>query len=156
MNQKEIKELLENEEMEVNESLYLKQLIEMEEYSKQQESKEPSADLTAKLTGTPSNYPDDSKAFEALKDYLDKHTRPATPPEAQPLDTFLSRLGKEQRELLEKKIKLADFLSKGNVVDIVGERQHKYLMLQLQTMETYNMILEMRILDLQSVQTWNP
>lgn len=31
MNQQQIKELLENEEMEVNESLYLKQLIEMEE-----------------------------------------------------------------------------------------------------------------------------
>lgn len=31
MNQQQIKELLENEEMEVNESLYLKQLIEMEQ-----------------------------------------------------------------------------------------------------------------------------
>lgn len=103
MNQQQIKELLENEEMEVNESLYLKQLIEMEQ---------------------------------------------------QPI-TFLDRLIQEQKELQDKKIKLADFLSKGNVVDIVGERQHKYLMLQLQTMETYNMILEMRLLDLQSVQTWN-
>lgn len=37
MNQQKIKELLENEEMEVNESLYLKQLIEMEENKKQQE-----------------------------------------------------------------------------------------------------------------------
>lgn len=37
MNQQQIKELLENEEMEVNESLYLKQLIEMEENKKQQE-----------------------------------------------------------------------------------------------------------------------
>jgi dynactin complex subunit len=98
MNQEQIKELLENEEMEVNESLYLKQLIEME----------------------------------------------------QQATTFLDRLIQEQKELQDKKIKLADFLSKGNVVDIVGEIQHKYLMLQLQTMETYNMILEMRILDLQS------
>jgi len=99
MNQKQIKELLENEEMEVNESLYLKQLIEMEQQTE---------------------------------------------------STFLDRLIQEQKELQDKKIKLADFLSKGNVVDIVGERQHKYLMLQLQTMETYNMILEMRILDLQT------
>lgn len=98
MNQQQIKELLQNEEMEVNESLYLKQLIEME----------------------------------------------------QQATTFLDRLIQEQKELQDKKIKLADFLSKGNVVDIVGEIQHKYLMLQLQTMETYNMILEMRILDLQS------
>ncbi|TXG81079.1 MAG: hypothetical protein E6R13_06920 [Spirochaetes bacterium] len=98
MNQQQIKELLQNEEMEVNESLYLKQLIEME----------------------------------------------------QQATTFLDRLIQEQKELQDKKIKLADFLSKGNVVDIVGEIQHKYLMLQLQTMETYNMILEMRILDLQT------
>jgi dynactin complex subunit len=98
MNQQQIKELLQNEEMEVNESLYLKQLIEME----------------------------------------------------QQATTFLDRLIQEQKELQDKKIKLADFLSKGNVVDIVGEIQHKYLMLQLQAMETYNMILEMRILDLQS------
>lgn len=97
MNQKQIKELLENEEMEVNESLYLKQLIEME----------------------------------------------------QQATTFLDRLIQEQKELQEKKIKLADFLSKGNVVDIVGEIQYNYLKLQLQTMETYNMILEMRILNLQ-------
>ena len=34
MNQKQIKELLENEEMEVNESEYLKQLIEMEQQNK--------------------------------------------------------------------------------------------------------------------------
>lgn len=101
MNQQQIKELLQNEEMEVNESLYLKQLIEME----------------------------------------------------QQATTFLDRLIQEQKELQDKKIKLADFLSKGNVVDIVGEIQHKYLMLQLQTMETYNMILEMRILDLQT--KWN-
>jgi hypothetical protein len=101
MNQQQIKELLENEEMEVNESLYLKQLIEMEQKTE---------------------------------------------------STFLDRLIQEQKELQDKKIKLADFLSKGNIVDIVGERQHKYLMLQLQTMETYNMILEMRILDLQSKQ----
>ena len=98
MNQQQIKELLENEEMEVNESLYLKQLIEMEQKTE---------------------------------------------------STFLDRLIQEQKELQDKKIKLADFLSKSNVVDIVGERQHKYLMLQLQTMESYNMILEMRILDLQ-------
>lgn len=104
MNQQQIKELLENEEMEINESLYLKQLIGMEQKAE---------------------------------------------------STFLDRLIQEQRELQDKKIKLADFLSKGNVVDIVGERQHKYLMLQLQTMETYNMILEMRLLDLQSVQTRN-
>ena len=97
MNQKQIKELLQNEEMEVNESLYLKQLIEME----------------------------------------------------QQATTFLDRLIQEQKELQEKKIKLADFLSKGNVVDIVGEIQYNYLKLQLQTMETYNMILEMRILNLQ-------
>jgi len=97
MNQQKIKELLENEEMEVNESLYLKQLIEME----------------------------------------------------QQATTFLDRLIQEQKELQEKKIKLADFLSKGNVVDIVGEIQYNYLKLQLQTMETYNMILEMRILNLQ-------
>ena len=101
MNQQQIKELLQNEEMEVNESIYLKQLIEME----------------------------------------------------QQATTFLDRLIQEQKELQDKKIKLADFLSKGNVVDIVGEIQHKYLMLQLQTMETYNMILEMRILDLQT--KWN-
>ena len=82
MNQQQIKELLQNEEMEVNESLYLKQLIEME----------------------------------------------------QQATTFLDRLIQEQKELQDKKIKLADFLSKGNVVDIVGEIQHKYLMLQLQTM----------------------
>ena len=91
MNQQQIKELLENEEMEINESLYLKQLIGMEQKAE---------------------------------------------------STFLDRLIQEQRELQDKKIKLADFLSKGNVVDIVGERQHKYLMLQLQTMETYNMILK--------------
>ena len=97
MNQQQIKELLKNEEMEVNESLYLKQLIEME----------------------------------------------------QQATTFLDRLIQEQKELQEKKIKLADFLSKGNVVDIVGEIQYNYLKLQLQTMETYNMILEMRILNLQ-------
>jgi len=97
MNNQQIKELLENEEMEVNESLYLKQLIEME----------------------------------------------------QQATTFLDRLIQEQKELQEKKIKLADFLSKGNVVDIVGEIQYNYLKLQLQTMETYNMILEMRILNLQ-------
>lgn len=97
MNQEQIKELLQNEEMEVNESLYLKQLIEME----------------------------------------------------QQATTFLDRLIQEQKELQEKKIKLADFLSKGNVVDIVGEIQYNYLKLQLQTMETYNMILEMRILNLQ-------
>ena len=37
MNQKQIKELLENEEMEVNESLYLKQLIEMEQQTELQQ-----------------------------------------------------------------------------------------------------------------------
>ena len=37
MNQQQIKELLENEEMEVNESLYLKQLIEMEQQTELQQ-----------------------------------------------------------------------------------------------------------------------
>jgi len=37
MNQQQIKELLQNEEMEVNESLYLKQLIEMEQQTELQQ-----------------------------------------------------------------------------------------------------------------------
>ena len=62
--------------------------------------------------------------------------------------TFLDRLKQEQQELQEKKIKLADFLSKPDAKDKVGHVQHMLLVTQLTIMNSYNTVLEARILDL--------
>lgn len=63
-------------------------------------------------------------------------------------ETFLQRLENEQLELLDKIHKLSDFLSRPDAITIVGENQLRLLMIQLQAMQTYNIILETRLVDL--------
>lgn len=66
--------------------------------------------------------------------------------------TFVERLELEASELLEKKLKLAGFLSTDNVKEKIGEFQHALLTVQIQAMSTYLTALEARLLDLRNKQ----
>ena len=64
------------------------------------------------------------------------------------MSTFLDRLQEEQKRLLDKVIKLEDFIEKNPVFLTVSEMQRVLLVTQLNAMKLYLYTLDERIYDL--------
>jgi hypothetical protein len=64
------------------------------------------------------------------------------------MSTFLDRLQEEKEQLLDKVIKLEDFIEKNPVFLTVSEMQRVLLVTQLNAMKLYLYTLDERIYDL--------